>query len=114
MDIGNTVYLRFKKASDKVVWWPVLIKLQHDKKLKMNVVLADSTTIKTHRHGGRLKGWGKAVEEVIEFVIIHLLLIKVIMQKLIRDPQMKLFEPIPESLIRKDHAYRKLLSIVNV
>jgi len=49
------VYLRFKKASDRGVLWHVLIRLQQDKKLKMNIVLADSTTIKIHRHGGGFK-----------------------------------------------------------
>ncbi len=61
----HTVYLRFKKGSDRGVWWHVLIKLQQDKKLHMNIVLADSTTIKIHRHGGGLKGGSKAEEEVL-------------------------------------------------
>jgi len=60
----HTVYLRFKKASDRGVWWQVLIKLQQDKKIQMNIVLADSTTIKVHRHGGGLKGGFKAQDEV--------------------------------------------------
>lgn len=60
----HTVYLRFKKGSDRGVWWSVLIRLQQDKKLHMNIVLADSTTIKIHRHGGGLKGGSKAEEEV--------------------------------------------------
>lgn len=60
----HTVYLRFKKGSDRGVWWHVLIKLQQDKRLYMNIVLADSTTIKIHRHGGGLKGGSKAEEEV--------------------------------------------------
>jgi len=52
----HTVYLRFKKGSDRGVWWGVLVKLQQDKRLTMNVVMADSTTIKVHRHGGGQKG----------------------------------------------------------
>lgn len=36
------------------------------------------------------------------------------MQKQIRDPQMKLLEPAPESLLKADHPYRKLLSAVNL
>jgi transposase len=59
----HTVYLRFKKGSDRGVWWHILIKLQQDKKLHMNIVLADSTTIKIHRHGGGLKGGFKAEGE---------------------------------------------------
>lgn len=61
----HTVYLRFKKGSDRGVWWYVLIKLQQTKKLRMNIVLADSTTIKIHRHGGGLKGGNKPEEEVL-------------------------------------------------
>ena len=60
----HTVYLRFKKGSDRGVWWHILIKLQQDKSLRMNIVLADSTTIKIHRHGGGLKGGFKAEGEV--------------------------------------------------
>ena len=59
----HTVYLRFKKSSDRGVWWHVLIKLQQRKKLSTNIVLADSTTLKIHRHGGGLKGGFKAEEE---------------------------------------------------
>ena len=59
----HTVYLRFKKGSDRGVWWHILIKLQQDKKLQMNIVLADSTTIKIHRHGGGLKGGSKVEAE---------------------------------------------------
>jgi IS5 family transposase len=35
------------------------------------------------------------------------------MFKQIRSPQMSLLEPRPEELVRKDHPYRKLLSIIN-
>ncbi len=58
----HTVYLRFKRASDRGVWWKVLIALQQHKKLTLHVVLADSTTVKVHRHGGGLKGGSKAKE----------------------------------------------------
>ena len=63
----HTVYLRFNKGSKRGVWWYVLTTLQQRKRLKMNVVLADSTTFKVHRHGGGQKG-GTAVEEEIEQV----------------------------------------------
>jgi transposase len=56
----HTVYLRFKRASDRGVWWKVFIELQQHKKITMNIVLADSTTVKVHRHGGGLKGGSKA------------------------------------------------------
>jgi transposase len=52
----HTVYLRFKRGSDRGLWWRILIALQQRKKLKMDVVLADSTTFKVHRHGGGAKG----------------------------------------------------------
>ena len=60
----HTIYLRFKKGSDRGVWWHILIKMQQVKKLRMNIVLTDSTTIKMHRHGGGLKGGSKAEDEV--------------------------------------------------
>ena len=52
----HTVYLRFNKGSKRGVWWSVLTTLQQRKKVRMNVVLADSTTFKVHRHGGGQKG----------------------------------------------------------
>ena len=61
----HTVYLRFKKGSDRGLWWQILIKLQNDRLITMNIILADSTTVKVHRHGGGLK-WGcKAKEEML-------------------------------------------------
>ena len=60
----HTVYLRFNKGCKRGVWWHVLTKLQQHKKLTINVVLADSTTFKVHRHGGGQKG-GTAVEDGI-------------------------------------------------
>ncbi|MCB0833571.1 MAG: transposase [Bacteroidetes bacterium] len=56
----HSVYTRFKRASDRGVWWKVLISLQQDKKIRMQVVLGDSTTFKVHRHGGGQKGGSKA------------------------------------------------------
>jgi transposase len=58
----NNVYQRFKRSSDRGVWWRVLHKLQQDKRITMNIILADSTTFKVHRHGGGLKGGCKAKE----------------------------------------------------
>lgn len=60
----HTVYLRFKKGSDRGVWWHVLITLQQNKKLRMNIAIIDSSTFKIHRHGGGLKGGFKAEGEV--------------------------------------------------
>lgn len=56
----NHVYQRFKRSSDRGVWWKILLALQGKKKLTMNVVIGDSTTFKVHRHGGGLKGGSRA------------------------------------------------------
>jgi transposase len=58
----HRVYQRFKRSSDRGVWWKILLHLQSHKKIRMNIVLADSTTFKVHRHGGGLKGGSKARE----------------------------------------------------
>lgn len=52
----HTVYLRFSKGSKRGVWWYVLTTLQQRRKLRMAIVLGDSTTFKVHRHGGGQKG----------------------------------------------------------
>jgi transposase len=56
----HTVYLRFKKGSDRGLWWNIMLQLQQHKKITLNIVLADSTTVKVHRHGGGLKGGSRA------------------------------------------------------
>lgn len=56
----NEVYQRFKRSADRGVWWNVLMKLQKNKKVRMRIVLGDSTTFKVHRHGGGLKGGSRA------------------------------------------------------
>lgn len=48
----HTIYLRFNKGSKRGIWWSILTQLQQRKKLTMNIILADSTTFKVHRHGG--------------------------------------------------------------
>jgi transposase len=62
----HTVYLRFKKGSDRGIWWNIIIKLQQLKKIKMAIVMSDSTTFKVHRHGGGLKGGSKPREEIVQ------------------------------------------------
>ena len=52
----HSVYLRFKKGSDRGVWWKVLLKLQQDKRATVDIIMADSTTFKIHRQGGGIKG----------------------------------------------------------
>jgi transposase len=60
----HTVYTRFKRGSDKGLWWKILIKLQSLKRIFLHIVLIDSTTFKVHRHGGGPKGGG-AVEGAV-------------------------------------------------
>ena len=62
----HSVYLRFKRGSDRGVWWKVLLELQQLKKITMNIVLVDSTTMKVHRHGGGLKGGFRVREKIAQ------------------------------------------------
>ena len=52
----HSVYTRFKRGSDKGLWWRILITLQQHGKARINIALLDSTTWKVHRHGGGSKG----------------------------------------------------------
>ena len=52
----HTIYTRFRRGSDRGLWWRILIALQQRRKVQLNIVLADSTTFKVHRHGGGQKG----------------------------------------------------------
>ncbi|MDE2020800.1 MAG: transposase [Patescibacteria group bacterium] len=52
----HTIYLRFKRGSERGLWWRILIALQQKGIAQLNIVLADSTTWKVHRHGGGSKG----------------------------------------------------------
>ena len=56
----HTIYLRFNKGSKRGIWWKVLIALQKNEILFINIVMADSTTFKVHRHGGGPKGGSSA------------------------------------------------------
>lgn len=60
----HTVYQRFKRGSERGIWWKILMILQQGKKITMNIVISDSTTFKMHRHGGGLKGGSKPKEKV--------------------------------------------------
>jgi hypothetical protein len=48
--------MRFKRGSEKGLWWHILVTLQQRGKVRLNIVLVDSTTWKVHRHGGGSKG----------------------------------------------------------
>ncbi len=56
----HPIYLRFRRGSERGVWWRILITLQQRKQLRLKVVLVDSTTWKVHRHGGGQKGGSTA------------------------------------------------------
>lgn len=62
----HTVYLRFKRASDRGLWWRILIHLQQHKKISMHVVMMDSTTVPVHRHGGGAKGGSTPKEKTVQ------------------------------------------------
>jgi len=48
--------MRFQRGNEKGLWWKILMNLQKEKRVKMNVVICDSSTFKYHRHGGGQKG----------------------------------------------------------
>ena len=52
----HPIYLRFARGGERGLWWKILMNLQQRKKLRMNIVLMDTTTMKVHRHGGGQKG----------------------------------------------------------
>ena len=60
----HTIYLRFKRGAERGLWWNILFQLQQARKLRMAVVMADSTTIPLHRHGGASKGGSTAKASV--------------------------------------------------
>ena len=59
----HTIYTRFYRGNEKSLWWKILLQLQQQKRIKMNVVLCDSSSFKLHRHGsGIKKGSNQKVE----------------------------------------------------
>lgn len=52
----HTIYTRFKRWSEKGVFWQILYHLQQKKKITLDFAWIDSTTLVLHRHGsGPLK-----------------------------------------------------------
>jgi len=47
----HTVYTRFKHVSENGLFWSSLYRLQQRKKIKIDLVWIDSTTVSLHRHG---------------------------------------------------------------
>lgn len=48
----STLYMRFKRWSENGLFWSLLYTLQQKKKINIEVVWVDSTTVTVHRHGG--------------------------------------------------------------
>lgn len=59
----HSIFMRFQRGNEKNLWWHILMNLQKSKKIKMNVVICDSSTFKYHRHGGGQKGGSNQKEE---------------------------------------------------
>ena len=52
----HTIYIRFKRWSENGLFWCLLYQLQQKKRITLDFVWLDSTTINLHRHGsGSLK-----------------------------------------------------------
>jgi transposase len=62
----HNVYMRFQRGAEKNIWWYILMSLQKQRRLKMNIVICDSTSFKYHRHGGGQKGGSNQKEEVYQ------------------------------------------------
>lgn len=60
----HTVFQRFNRGADRNLWWKILFHLQQKRLVRLNIVMADSTTFKVHRHGGGQKGGSKPKEEI--------------------------------------------------
>lgn len=50
-------YMRYKRWTERGLWWKILRKLQDLKRVKIEVVMIDSSCIRAHRHeaGARKK-----------------------------------------------------------
>jgi len=47
----HTIYTRFKRWSERGLFWNILYALKQAKHIEMDIVFMDSTTVKLHRHG---------------------------------------------------------------
>lgn len=52
----HSIYTRFKRGSEKGLWWHILTELQQQKQGLVDIVIIDSSTVNMHRHGGGSKG----------------------------------------------------------
>lgn len=48
----HTLYMQFRRWSEKGLFWSILYQLQQSKHVNLEVVWVDSTTVNVHRHGG--------------------------------------------------------------
>jgi len=62
----HNVYQRFRRGSEKGLWWKILSTLQARKLANIEIVMIDSSTIKLHRQGGGVKGGFNAKEKALE------------------------------------------------
>jgi transposase len=60
----HSIFMRFQRGNERNLWWQILMNLQKAKRLKMNVIICDSSTFKYHRHGGGQKGGSNQKVEV--------------------------------------------------
>ena len=51
----HSIYMRFARGNERGLWWKILCNLQQRKKLKLNIVICDTSSFKVHRHGGGQK-----------------------------------------------------------
>lgn len=60
----HSIYMRFQRGNERGLWWKILLKLQFQRRLRMDLVICDSSSFKYHRHGGGQKGGSNLREEV--------------------------------------------------
>jgi len=60
----HSIYMRFQRGNERGLWWKILFTLQNQKRLRVDVVICDSSTFKYHRHGGGQKGGNNQRAEV--------------------------------------------------
>lgn len=62
----HSIYTRFQRGNERALWWKILLKLQFQRRLKIDLVICDSSSFKYHRHGGVQKGGSNPRGEVYQ------------------------------------------------
>ena len=62
----HSIYMRFQRGNERALWWKILLKLQFQRRLRMDLVICDSSSFKYHRHGGGQKGGFNRRDEVYQ------------------------------------------------